>query len=220
MLELDFQVEGAEPSRDALAPLMLFRLRLAQRLAPEAEPTPVHAVALRCQVRIEPARRRYTPREERRLGALFGARERWAQTVRPLLWTHAGTVVRPFAGAISVELPVPCSYDFALAATRYCDALEGGDIPLSFLFSGTIFYEAPGGALQAVPVPWDREATYRLPAAAWRALMDRHYPAGPWLRLRKDLFDRLGDYMSRRGLPTHERALEALLDDARLEVAP
>jgi hypothetical protein len=211
MLDLNFQVEGAEPERVAAAPLMRFKLRVTERLAPGEPPTPIHAVALNCQLRIEPARRRYGAREQQRLLDLFGTPERWGQTLRPLLWTHAGVVVRPFEGSTVVDLPVPCSYDFNLAATKYFDALEEGEIPLCFLFSGTIFYEAGERGLQVAPVPWEKEAYFRLPAATWKALMDLYYPEGAWLCLRKDVFDRLSEYKSRRGLPTWEQALEALL---------
>src|SRR5262249_41763008 len=145
---------------------------------------------------------------------LFGTPERWARTVRPMLWTHAGVVVRPFAGSAAVDLPVPCSYDFSLAATRYFDALEGGEIPLCFLFSGTIFYEAADGALQVAQISWEKEAYFRLPAATWKALMDQYYPNSAWLCLRKDVFDWLSEYRSRCGLPTWEQALEALLASA------
>jgi hypothetical protein len=211
MPELNFQVEGAEAPRSAVAPLLHFPLRIAETVAAGREPTPIHTIVLRCQIRIEPARRRYNAAEQERLLDLFGTPERWGQTLRPLLWTHVSVVVPPFAGACVVDLPVPCSFDFSLAATKYFDALEDDAIPLCFLFSGTIFYRGADDALQVAQIPWDREAYFRLPAAASRALMDLHYPNGAWLRLRKDVFDRLNQYRSRQGLPTWEQALERLL---------
>jgi hypothetical protein len=211
MPELSFAVEGAEPERFAAAPLLLFKLRVAQAAGP---PTPIHSVALSCQVRIEPARRRYRPGEQERLLDVFGTPERWGQTLRPMLWTHAGVVVPAFTDGTVVDLPVPCSYDFSLAATKYFDALEGGEVPLCFLFSGTIFYEADDGRLQVAQVPWDREAFFRLPAETWKALLDVYYPNSAWLCLRKDAFDRLSRYKSRRGLATWEQALERLLSAA------
>jgi hypothetical protein len=211
MLDLNFQVEGAEPQRVAVAPLLLFKLQVVERVAPERPPTPIHAVALSCQVRIEPARRRYEAGEQDRLVDLFGTPERWGQTLRPMLWTHASVVIRSFTGSTVVDLPVPCSYDFSLAATRYFDALESGEIPLCFLFSGTIFYDGGDHALQVAQVPWEKEAYFRLPAATWKALMDLYYPNSAWLCLRKDVFDQLSAYRSRRGLPTSEQAVEALL---------
>jgi hypothetical protein len=216
MVDLHFQVEGAEPQRHAAAPLLLFKLRVQAAGAP----VPIHTVSLRCQVRIEPARRRYTAREQERLLDLFGTPERWGQTLRPFQWTDAAVVVPPFTGATAVDLPVPCSYDFSLAATKYFDALEGGEIPLCFLFSGTIFYEAESGGLHVAQVPWDREATFRLPAATWRGLMDLYYPNTAWLNLRKDVFDRLAQYRSRRGLATWEQVVGQLLDAAQESVTP
>jgi hypothetical protein len=211
MPDLNFQVERAEPQRFAAAPLLLFTLRVTEAVAVGATPTPIHAVALRCQVRIEPARRRYDVPEQERLLDLFGTPERWGQTLRPMLWTHVSALVPSFTGAGAVDLPVPCSYDFNLAATKYFAALDEGDLPLCFLFSGTIFYESAAGALQVAPIPWEKEASFRLPVATWRGLMDQYYPNSAWLCLRKDVFDRLDRYRSRQGLPTWEEALERLL---------
>jgi hypothetical protein len=214
MPDLNFQVEGAEPQRFAVEPLLLFKLRVCEAVAEGARPTPVHAVALRCQVRIEPAGRRYEPPEKERLLDLFGTPDRWGQTLRPMLWTHVSAVVPAFTGSTVVDLPVPCSYDFNLAATKFFDALEGGDVPLLFLFSGTIFYEAPDGDLQVAQISWEKEASSRLPAATWRGLMDLHYPNSAYLCLRKDVFDKLSRYKSRKGLPTWEQAMERLLSSA------
>src|SRR5579871_6540714 len=109
MLDLSFQVEGAEPQRHAAEPLLLFKLRVTAA----AGTPPVHTVALRCQLRIEPARRRYRPEEQQRLLDLFGTPERWGQTLRPMLWTHVSVLVPPFAGSTSVDLPLTCSHDFS-----------------------------------------------------------------------------------------------------------
>ena len=62
MFDLSFQVEGAEPERAAAAPLLRFRLGISERPALGVPPTPIQAVALNCQLRIEPARRRYDAR--------------------------------------------------------------------------------------------------------------------------------------------------------------
>ena len=115
---------------------------------------------------------------------------------------------------------MPCSYDFSLAATKYFDALEEGEMPLCFLFSGTIFHEAADGALQVAQISWEKEAYFRLPAATWRGLMDAYYPNTAWLCLRKDVFDRLDHYRSRQGLPTWEQAMERLLSAAEEPVTP
>jgi Family of unknown function (DUF6084) len=214
MPDLDFRVDGAEPQRFAAAPHLLFKLRIEESVPAGAQPTPIHAVALRCQVRIEPSRRRYQAGEEPRLLDLFGTPDRWGQTMRTMLWTHVSSVVPPFTGGGEADLPVPCSFDFSLASTKYFDALEGGDLPLCFLFSGTIFHEAEDGALQVAQISWEKEASFRLPVATWRSVMDAYYPNTAWLCLRKDIFDRFDQFRSRRGLPTPEAALERLLSAA------
>ncbi len=200
--------------------MLLFKLRVSEAVPPGASPTPIQAIALRCQVRIEPARRHYEAAEKERLLDLFGTPERWGQTLRPMLWTHVVAVVPPFACAGAVDLPVPCSADFNLAATKYFDALDEGEIPLCFLFSGTIFYEADDDALQVAQISWEKEADFRLPASTWRAMMDQHYPNTAWLTLHKDVFDRLALYRSRRGIPSWDGALERLLSAAEEPVAP
>ena len=215
MPDLHFEVEGVEPQKYAAAPALLFKLRLTETSKP---PAAVQTVVLRCQVRIEPARRRYTPVEQARLLDLFGTPERWGQTLRPMLWTHAVAVVPPFDGTAAVDLPVPCIFDFSVAATKYFGGLEAGEIPLCFLFSGTIFYEGDDGALQATQISWEKEAYYRLPAATWKGLMDLYYPNSAWLNLRRDVFERLSRYKSLQGLPTWELAVERLL--AAGEAAP
>jgi hypothetical protein len=205
MPDLRFAVTGAEPQRHAAEPLILFKLRIADAAAE----TPIRAIVLRCQVRIEPARRRYAPVEQERLLDLFGTPDRWGQTLKPMPWAHVGVSVPSFGGSTDVDLPVPCSSDFTLAATKYFSALHAGDLPLCFLFSGTVFYEADG-ALQVGQIPWDKEASYRLPAAEWQSLMDAYYPNSRWLRLRRDVFDRLSRFKNSRGLPTWEQAVERL----------
>ena len=195
MPELSFAVEGAQAVAHAVAPLLNFALRISDTSPIETgnEPQTIHAVALRCQIRIEPARRRYSPEEQERLHDLFGEPSRWGQTLRPMLWTHASVVTPPFTGTTVVELPVPCTYDFNVAATKYFDALENDAIHLLLLFSGTIFYAAEGDHLQIAQIPWDREAKFSLPVRTWKTMMEMYYPNTAWLNLRKDAFDRLPD---------------------------
>jgi hypothetical protein len=220
MPDLTFRVEGVEAERYAAAPLLLFKLRVTETLAAGAQPTAIQAIVLRCHVRIEPARRRYGAQEQDRLLDLFGTPERWGQTLRPMLWTQVSTILPPFTGTYALDLPVPCSYDFSLAATKYFAALQEGDIPLCFLFNGTIFYEPVEGGLQVAQIPWEKEATFRLPAVTWRGLMDQFYPNSAWLCLRKDVFDQFQRYRSRHGLATWEQALERLLGAAEEAVMP
>jgi hypothetical protein len=213
--ELKFEVRGARADRVAAAPLLLFEAAVT-----DADAGDVHTVALRCQVRIEPSRRRYSPAERDRLRDLFGTAERWGQTLLPFPWAQVTAVVPAFHGSRTFDLPVPCSFDFSLAATKYFAALEGGELPLCFLFSGTVFYEGAEGGLQVAQIPWDREASFRLPAATWRGLMDHYYPDSAWLCLRRDVFDRLEQYRSRAGVPTTDQALERLLAGATESASP
>ena len=206
--DLNFQVEGAEAVAHAAAPLLSFKLRVTN-----ADPNePIHTVALRCQIQIEVARRRYNEGEQERLLDLFGEPERWGQTLRTMLWTHASIVVTPFQGSTLVELPVTCTFDFNVAATKYFAGLEDGEIPLLMLFSGTVFYEGAGGGLQVSQISWEKEAKYKLPLSVWQEMMSFYYPNSAWLSLRRDVFDRLSRYKMQRGIPTWEQALESLLN--------
>lgn len=209
MPDLSFEVENAEAVPFAASPLLAFKLRISNRFADE----PIHTIALRCQIMIDPARRRYQDEEKERLRDLFGEPERWGQTVRPMLWTHASLVVTSFTGSDVVDLPVPCTFDFNIAATKYFAGLTDGEVPLNLQFSGTVFYATDEGTLQVMQIPWDKEARYRLPVQVWKQMMDIYYPNSAWLSLRRDVFDRLYRYKVRRGIPTWEQALESLLPD-------
>ncbi|MDT7807791.1 MAG: hypothetical protein QOJ70_1604 [Acidobacteriota bacterium] len=211
MPDLNFQIEGAEAVAYAAAPLLTFKLRVTNAETNE----PIHTVALRCQIQIEATRRRYNEREQERLLDLFGEPERWGQTLRTMLWTHTSVVVKPFEGSTLVELPVPCTFDFNVAATKYFAGLEEGEVPLLLLFSGTIFYEAADGALQVSQISWEKEAKYRLPLSVWQQMMEHYYPNSAWLSLRRDVFDRLNQYKMRHAIPTWEQTLESLLNEER-----
>lgn len=211
MPDLHFNIESAEPVAYAAVPMLAFRLRVQDRVPSES----IHSIALRAQIQIETPRRRYSVAEQERLLDLFGEPSRWGQTLRAMLWTHADVTVPAFSDAASVDLHVPCSFDFNLAATKYFHALEDGDIPLNFLFSGSCFYASAIGALQVAPIAWSKESRVRLPQRVWRELMDAYYPNSAWLRIRQDVFDRLQLYKSKTGIATWEEALERLLETVR-----
>jgi hypothetical protein len=207
MPSLTFAIESAEAVLFAAAPTIAFKLRVANSTSDED----IQSVALRCQIQIEASRRRYSSGEREKLVDLFGDPDRWNQTLRSLLWTHTGTTVPGFSNGIAVDLPVPCTFDFNVAATKYFHGIQDGDLPLCFQFSGTIFYPNPDGALQIAQINWDKETKFRLPAKVWRDMMDHYYPNSAWLRLRRDVFERLYEYKRRHGLATWEQALENLL---------
>ena len=210
MPDLSFRIESAEVTPFAVAPTLGFGLRVVNATPDET----VHNVVLRCQIRIEVTRRPYNAAEERRLGDLFGDTSRWGQTLRPMLWTHASVVVPPFTGEILTELPVACTYDFNVAATKYFYGLEGGEIPLDFLFSGSVFHQRADGPLQVAPISWSEEARFRLPVGTWQRLIDTYYPNQAWIQLRRDVFDRLYQYKVSQGIPTWEEAVERILPKA------
>jgi hypothetical protein len=171
---------------------------------------PVHAIALRAQVRIEPSRRRYTDAEGDGLLDLFGPRERWPDTQRSFLWMHCATMVPGFNGGTEVNLPLPCTYDLEVAGSKYLHALRTGTVPLLFLFSGTVFIKGSRGfAVQQVP--WDREDRFDMPVGVWHDLMAAHFPDTGWVRLTTGTLDALSSYKARRGLLGYDQAVAELL---------
>ena len=206
--ELDFVIEDAGVVPYAAVPTLNFRLRA------DSSGPPVRSAALKAQIRIAVTHRSYDEATRRRLVELFGGGADWAKNLRSLLWTHAPANLPPFSGSILVDVPVTCTYDFEVVSAKYLHSLRDGLVPLEFLFSGTVFYEGEGGSLRVAQLPWDKEATYELPVAMWRELMDRYWPDSAWLKLRRDTFDRLYAYKAGRTDPTWEAALESLLERA------
>jgi hypothetical protein len=206
MPDLSFGITEADVLPFAADPTILFKL-LIKNAAPGER---IRSILLRAQIRIEPTRRHYEAEEERRLVELFGEPQRWGSTVRTLLWSNASAIVGEFATECLVELPITCTYDFEVTQSKYFDALQEGLIPLIFLFSGTVFY-TEGDALQISQIPWEKEARYEMPVRLWKQMMERYFPNSAWLRVRKDVFDRLYSYRTQNGLPTWEAALEGLL---------
>ena len=209
MPDLCFRIESASVVPFAAVPMIAFQIRITNSVPDET----IHTIALRCQIQIEVTRRRYAPGEQERLLDLFGQPDRWSQTLRSLLWTHANVVVPAFTGTTTVvDLQVPCSFDFNVAATKYFEGLTDGEIPLNMLFSGTVFYAPEDSPLQVAPISWDQEAKYKVPVKLWREMMDTYYPNSAWINLRRDVFDRLYQYKIQHGIPTWEQALERVLD--------
>ena len=192
---------------NAAVPMIALKLRITNLPAGED----IHSLLLRCQVQIEPARRAYVPEEREKLLDLFGEPERWSRTVRPLLWMNTSVSVPGFSDSVVVDVQLPCSFDFNVAVTKYFHALGSGDVPLCVMFSGTAFYRGAEGELQVAQVPWDREASFRLPVSVWKKMMDAYFPNTAWLCLNRDAFERLYEYKVRHGLPTWEQAIERIL---------
>ena len=207
MPELNFQIESARAVPYGASPLLAFELRVTNTGPEEA----IHTVVLRAQIQIEVTRRHYSPEEQAKLLDLFGEPSRWGQTLKNLLWTNAIVIVPAFEKETIVELQVPCTFDFNVAATKYFHGLSEGDLPLNFLLSGTVFYADSNEQLQVAPISWEKEAKFKLPLKTWKNLIDHYYPNNAWLCLRRDVFDRLYQYKVRHGIPSWEQVIERVL---------
>jgi hypothetical protein len=213
MSGLVIEVLGAGPEPYAAVPTISLRLRVS-----ESDGLPVSAVVLRVQVRIEPQRRSHDAAEVNRLRDLFGGSTQWGESLRPFFWTELSKVIGAFSSPIEVDLPIMCTYDLEVAATRYFHAVREGEIPLVLLFSGTVFTN-DGSRLVVEPVPWHLEASYRMPASCWRETMDGYFPERCWIRLSRETIDALLDVKASGGLPTLDQAIEMLLGEHAREVA-
>jgi hypothetical protein len=207
--DLIFGCTGASADRYAVTPTLAFTLAITERSGVR-----VHAIALRCQIRIEPHRRRYSAAEAEQLQDLFGDPSRWAETVKPIQLATVTTVVPAFTAVTEVELPVPVSYDLEVGSARYLHGLDDGTVPLLMLFSGTVFVATETGYSVEL-VPWSSEASFRMPVALWRGLVEAHFPGRAWLACRRDTLDALAAYKARHALPTWDAALQALLGQER-----
>lgn len=214
MPDLSFEIISAEVVTYSVLPLLNFKMRIVN--ADEEEQ--IQNINLKSQIMLTVTQRRYNPNEKAKLKELFGEPERWSKTLRTFLWTHVITVVPRFYGSTIVELPVPCIYDFEVVSSKYFDALEEGEIPLNFLFSGTIFYKDENDNLQIGQISWSKEANYRLPVALWKEAIEAHFPNSAWIRLQKDVFDQLYQYRIAQGLVTWEDVLTRLLRASSEEV--
>ena len=212
MTKLGFTVADVFAELYAAAPQLTARLRID-----ESTGETVHAMALRCQVRIEPQRRKYSPDEESELLDMFGTRDRWFDTLKPFMWMQCNAMVQGFTGITEVDLVMPCTYDFEVTWSKYLHALRDDKIPVVFLFSGTVFTRGANG-FGVEQVPWDCESRFEIPVSVWRDMIDHYFPNTGWLRLRRETIESLAHYKSVRGLTTWEETVESLL--AKAQVIP
>jgi hypothetical protein len=209
-LELSFSVTGADCEPHAAMPTILVHLKVEERTGAS-----VQALVLKCQVRIEPNRRGYEEGERGRLYELFGETSQWGSSLHPFLWTYVSTTTGAFRASTELDLPLQCTYDLEVAAAKYFHSLEGGEVPLVLLFSGTVFSTGASGFV-AEPVPWDSEARFGLPVATWRECMDSYFPGSGWLRLSRAQLDRLARFRAERALPSYDVVVEQLFKEAGL----
>jgi hypothetical protein len=204
--ELGFAVEAVRPLDHVAVPTLAFELAL-ESLRGHA----IRSVLLDVQLQIAARRRGYDDDEQRALAELFGTPDRWGTTLATVPWTRATAVVPPFEQRTRVQLPIACTYDLEVKASRYLDAVREGTVPIELLFSGTVFFAGADGALQTALIGWDKEAEHDLPVAVWKQAIDKHFPGSAWLRLGRDSFDRLAAYRSREQLAGWDDTINALL---------
>jgi hypothetical protein len=202
----EFTITGAEHVAFAAAPTMAFTLA-----AHDPSGIEIQSISLSVQVMIDPARRGYDSETRERLAELFGPPATWTPSTQGLSWARVAAVVPGFSAQTAFSVELPCTYDLEVAAAKYFYALRDGVVPLSFHFYGTIFYTALGGRLQMTPVPWSTSAQFGMPVAAWRAMIDEHYPGGGWIRLDEHTLAALNARRAQRGL-TFAHCISELLD--------
>lgn len=212
MLDLNFRVDRAEVLPYAATPSLVFKLNVAN-----GGSEPIRSMLLKTQIQILPAMRHYSTQEQQKLYELFGLPAHWGSSLKTMLWANTVELVAGFSGSTVVDLAVPCSYDFEVVTSKYFHGLEDGEVPLEFLFSGSVFYAGEAG-LQVEQIPWDKEARFRFPIRLWQEMMEHYFPNSAWLRLRRDVFDKLYAYKASHGLHNWDAALEDLLAKTRQEV--
>ena len=136
-----------------------------------------------CQVKIEPQRRHYGDAEVARLYELFGetaavGRLAAAVPVDPRR-RHRARLRRHHRGRPADRVHVRLRGGGGQVPPRprrrgRCPSCCCSPAPSS-----------PGAAPASSPSPisWQAEASYRLPVATWRAVMDRYFPGSGWVRV-------------------------------------
>jgi hypothetical protein len=205
----EFSILAVEAIKYAAAPMLEFTGHVSEPQGRE-----VYTIALTAQVMIEPARRAYDDETRARLADLFGAPERWATTTHSFLWAELGVLVPAFTGTTAFRLPIQCNYDLELAATKYLYSLPGDDVPLTFNFTGTIFYRGEGGKMQIIKVPWECSARYAMPIATWREMIEHYYSGTGWVALHDDTLESLSRRKAVRGLHSFDATVAQLLREA------
>ena len=213
MTDVRFSIRSVRTEPHAAAPTLVFRVAVE-----EPSGCFIQAALLRCQVYIDVRRRRYSPVEGDRLSEIVAEPARWNVTMRPLLWATVPLVLSRWEGTADADLLIPCSYDFEVASAKYLRALDEGEVPLLFMFSGTLF-AAGSSALQVTQVSWDSEARFRLPLVAWREAMNQHFGDSTWIRLCRESFDALDRARRVRGFLTWDQTVETLCAESLAQPA-
>ena len=207
--EMTFEIIGATHEPFAAQPTLRFELGASEPSGRE-----IYAVTLTAQINFDPARREYDAKTREDLFELFGAPERWPSTTRSFLWTHAGTLVHSFTGAITFGLEVPCTADLEMVASRYVSALPDGDVPLTFHFTGRVMYQGPQRQVQVLHLPWSTSAKYQMPVSVWKNMMKHHHGESGFVVLHNDTLEALKRYKRVHGLHSFDGVVLDLLEHA------
>jgi hypothetical protein len=202
-----FAVLSARSVRHAANPMLSLDLQID-----EPSGRQVYMMALTIQLMIEPARRAYDDTTRAKLLELFGEPERWSVTTRSLVWSQIDVLVPSFTGSTTVAVPVPCTYDLEIAATKYLHSVPDGMAPLALHFNGTVYYRGDDGGLQIVLVPWSTSIDFRMPISVWRETIEHYYPGTGWIAMRTPTLEALQQEKLRRGLATLDATVAALLE--------
>ena len=202
----EFEIVGAAHVPFAASPTMLFAA-----VATEPTGAAIQSIALTAQVMIDPARRGYDPETRLRLTELFGPPASWAPSTSGLPWARVAAAVPGFTGETRFSLEVPCTYDLEVAAAKYFYAVQDGEVPLTFHFNGNVFFHV-GERLQVMPISWTTSSHYRMPVAAWRAMIAEHYPGGGWIRISDETLRALHERRAASGLTSLDACVAELLE--------
>lgn len=206
---LTIEVLGAEHELHAAQPTLRLDMGIAESAGVE-----VHAITLTAQVMLEPARRRYDDVQRAALSDLFGEPGRWPATTHAFLWTFVGATLHGFSGTATFALPIPCTADLELSASRYIDALGEGEIPIALHFSGRVLYAGDGGRIQVAHIGWDTMARHALDFGVWRRMIHHHHGDMRFVRLHRDTLAALTRRKSDEGCHTYDDVVEHLLEGA------
>jgi hypothetical protein len=213
MPDLDFAVTGVEPVRNGLTPMLRFKVRIRNLTLNPQPLEEIQALILQAQIQIQAPHRQYSASEQAKLLDIFGTPDRWGHTMQNRFWTNASVTTGAFVESVDALLLVPCTCDLDVLATKYFNGLDGGEVPLLFLFSGSVFYRNREGQLQVHRISWEKDCVYKMPVTVWQDLMEFHYPNSAWLSLRRDVYERLCAFRREGGLASWEEAIERLLPD-------
>jgi|SRR5215469_15536517 len=208
MPDLEFTILSVKIKQYAAVPTLHFELQIKNEIKDEE----VYAAALKCQVIIEATKRQYDDQTKENLVEVFGQPHRWEDTVKSLYWTTVTVPVTRFCDQTIIDLPIACSEDHITAAGKYFYSVYNEEVPLAFLFSGTLFYQDADNTLRITQVPWHKEAAFRMPAHLWSEMMNVYFPNVKWLPMRLDIFKKLYKLKTLQPSATIEDCLESAID--------